>query len=111
VYKYYASIDIHYRHTPVASHPRLLGVRDARHSLPGHHTIPQRVPRQGSLQAQLLRVRISATVAQFQEQRHIGCKWVHYWTQPRTGDLVFHLDVAQMAMNCATFWANYGAVL
>lgn len=55
VYKHYASIDIHYRHAPVASHPRLLGVRDARHTLPGHHTIPQRVPRQGSLQAQLLR--------------------------------------------------------
>ena len=55
VYKYYASIEIHCGHTPLASHPRLLGVRDARHSLPGHHTIPQRVPRQGSLQAQLLR--------------------------------------------------------
>jgi hypothetical protein len=55
VYKYYASIEIHYRHTPLASHPRLVGVRDARHTLPGHHTIPQRVPRQSSQQAQLLR--------------------------------------------------------
>lgn len=55
VYKHYASIEIHYRHTPLASHPRLLGVRDARNTLPGHHTIPQRVPRQSSLQAQLLR--------------------------------------------------------
>ena len=55
VYKHYTSIEIHYRHTPLASHPRLLGVRDARNTLPGHHTIPQRVPRQSSLQAQLLR--------------------------------------------------------
>ncbi|MDH3209807.1 MAG: helix-turn-helix domain-containing protein [Burkholderiaceae bacterium] len=28
VYKYYASIEIHHRRTPVASHPRLVGVRD-----------------------------------------------------------------------------------
>ena len=55
VYKYYASVEIHYRHTPLATHPRLLGVRDARHTLSGHHTIPKRVARQSSLQAQLLR--------------------------------------------------------
>ena len=54
VYKYYASIEIHYRHTALASHPRLVGVRDARNTLSGHHTIPKRVPRQNSLQAQLL---------------------------------------------------------
>jgi hypothetical protein len=30
-------------------------VRDARHTLPGHHTVPQRLPRQPSLHAQLLR--------------------------------------------------------
>jgi hypothetical protein len=33
----------------------LIGMRDARHTLPGHHTVPQRAPRQPSLQAQLLR--------------------------------------------------------
>ena len=55
VYKHYAQIEIHYRRTPVASHPRLIDVRDARHTLPGHHTVPQRVPRQPSLHAQLLR--------------------------------------------------------
>jgi len=38
----------------VASHPRLVGVRDVRNTLSGHHTIPQRVPRQPSLQAKLL---------------------------------------------------------
>jgi transposase len=55
VYKHYASIEIHYRRMPVAVHPRLIGVRDARHTLAGHHTVPHRVPRQPSLQAQLLR--------------------------------------------------------
>jgi transposase len=55
VYKHYASIEIHYRRTPVALHPRLIGVRDARHTLPGHHTVPHRTPRQPALQAQLLR--------------------------------------------------------
>ena len=55
VYKHYASIEIHYRRMSAASHPRLIGVRDARHTLPGHHTVPQRAPRQPALHAQLLR--------------------------------------------------------
>jgi hypothetical protein len=54
VYKHYATIEIHYRHSLVASHPRLVGVRDARNTLPGHHTIPHRKAREPSLQAQLL---------------------------------------------------------
>ena len=54
VYKHYANIEIHYRRMSVAIHPRLIGVRDARHTLPGHHTIPQRAPRQPALHAQLL---------------------------------------------------------
>ena len=54
VYKHYASIEIHYKRALVASHPRLVGVRDARNTLPGHHTIPKRTPREPSLQAQLL---------------------------------------------------------
>lgn len=54
VYKHYASIEIHYKRTLVASHPRLVGVRDARNTLSGHHTIPKRSPREPSLQAQLL---------------------------------------------------------
>ncbi|MEN9377860.1 MAG: hypothetical protein RL710_3017 [Pseudomonadota bacterium] len=54
VYKHYASIEIHYKRALVASHPRLLGVRDVRSTLSGHHTIPKRTPRQPSLQAQLL---------------------------------------------------------
>lgn len=54
VYKHYASIEIHCKRTLVASHPRLVGVRDVRATLPGHHTIPKRAPRQPSLQVQLL---------------------------------------------------------
>lgn len=54
VYKHYARIEIHYRRMSVASHPRLIGVRDARHTQPGHHTVPQRAPRQPALHAQLL---------------------------------------------------------
>ena len=54
VYKHYASIEIHYKRGLVASHPRLVGVRDARSTLPNHHTIPKRTPRAPSLQAQLL---------------------------------------------------------
>ena len=55
VYKHHERIEIHYRRMSVAIHPRLIGMRDARHTLPGHHTVPQRAPRQPSLQAQLLR--------------------------------------------------------
>jgi transposase len=55
VYKYYATVEIHYRRTSVALHPRLIGMRDVRHTMPGHHTVPHRAPRQPSLQAQLLR--------------------------------------------------------
>ena len=55
VYKHYATVEIHYKRSLVASHPRLIGERDARNTLPGHHTIPKRTPRQPSLQAQLLR--------------------------------------------------------
>jgi hypothetical protein len=54
VYKHYARIEIHYRRVLMASHPRLIGVRGARHTLPGHHTVPQRAPRQPALHAQLL---------------------------------------------------------
>jgi len=54
VYKHHQSIEIHYRGMSVAIHPRLIGVRDARHTLPGHHTVPHRTPRQPALQAQLL---------------------------------------------------------
>jgi transposase len=54
VYKHYARIEIHYRRTSVAIHPRLIGARDGRNALPGHHTLPHRAPRQPALHAQLL---------------------------------------------------------
>lgn len=54
VYKRYATVEIYYKRALVASHPRLADARDVRSTLPGHHTIPKRAPRQPSLQAQLL---------------------------------------------------------
>jgi hypothetical protein len=37
VYKYPTEIHIHHRRMPVATHPRLVGLRDARNVLPDHH--------------------------------------------------------------------------
>jgi transposase len=54
VYKYPASVEIQHRNLVVATHPRLIGVREMRHTVPGHHTLAQRAPRQPALQAQLL---------------------------------------------------------
>ena len=55
VYKYPAEIQIYHRGTPIATHPRLIGQRDARHTLAQHHPTPQRAPRRPALEAQLLR--------------------------------------------------------
>jgi hypothetical protein len=55
VYKHYAQIDIQHRGVSVAVHPRLIGQRDVRHTLPGHHTVPQRAPREPALEQELLR--------------------------------------------------------
>src|SRR5438093_1429964 len=73
VYRHCAHIEIHHRGTPVASHPRLIGQRDARHTLPGHHTMAQRVPRDGALQEQLLRGEdevLRRYAALLQQRRH-----------------------------------------
>ena len=53
VYKYPASVRIHHRGVCVAEHARLIGQRDARSLLPGHHQIPVRAARAPALQAQL----------------------------------------------------------
>ena len=45
----------------------------------------------------------------FRAVAQFGCKWVHCWAHPWTGDLVFHPELAQMAMNCATFRIKIGA--
>jgi transposase len=54
VYKYAGEIRITQRGTEIAVHPRLIGQRDARSLLPGHHTIPAKTPRTPALEQQLL---------------------------------------------------------
>ncbi len=55
VYKHYERVEIHHRGAVVASHDRVIGERDVRRTLPGHHTVPQRAPREPALAEQLLR--------------------------------------------------------
>jgi transposase len=54
VYKYADQIRIMLRGSEIAVHPRLIGQRDARSLLPGHHQIPVRTPRAPALEQQLL---------------------------------------------------------
>jgi transposase len=54
VYKYASEIRITQRNIEIAVHPRLVGQRDARSILPGHHTIPSRTSRAPALEDQLL---------------------------------------------------------
>jgi hypothetical protein len=42
VHKYLAEIEIWHRGEVVASHARRIGEREARHTLPGHHSVPHR---------------------------------------------------------------------
>jgi hypothetical protein len=55
VYKYQSEIQIFRRDRLLAVHPRLIGVRGARHVLPGHHTVPAKAARAPALEARLLR--------------------------------------------------------
>jgi transposase len=55
VYKYPAEIHIHHRGMPVATHPRLIGQREARQTEPAHHPTPARVNRTPGVEAQLLK--------------------------------------------------------
>jgi hypothetical protein len=55
VYKYPAEIQLFHRGTPLATHPRFIDQRDAKHSLTQHHPTPQRTPRGPALEEQLLR--------------------------------------------------------
>lgn len=54
VYKHYERVEIHHRGAMVAGHERVIGERDVRRTLPGHHTVPQRAPREPVLAEQLL---------------------------------------------------------
>jgi Mu transposase-like protein len=42
VHKYLAEIQVWHRGTLIATHARRIGERDARHTLPGHHRVPNR---------------------------------------------------------------------
>jgi len=42
VYKYPRQVQVLYRRECVATHPRLIAQRDAKHTVPGHHTTPMR---------------------------------------------------------------------
>src|SRR4030095_17086004 len=48
-------IVIYHRGAEIARHPRLIGQRDARHTLPGHAPTPARANRGPALEEQLLR--------------------------------------------------------
>jgi hypothetical protein len=55
VYKYPGEIKIWHRERLIATHPRLINQRDARHTIAQHHPTPQRAPRAPLLEEQLLR--------------------------------------------------------
>jgi transposase len=54
VYKYPADIRICRRGTEIAQHPRLIDQRDARHTVPEHHSTPVRLSRGPVLEEKLL---------------------------------------------------------
>jgi transposase len=54
VYKHPAHIRIWHRDTEIAQHPRLIGQRCMRHTLPQHHHTPKRTSRGPTLEQQLL---------------------------------------------------------
>src|SRR5262249_28563463 len=54
VHNHPAEIVIYHRGSEIARHPRLVGQRDARHTLPGHHPTPTRASRGPALEEQLL---------------------------------------------------------
>jgi hypothetical protein len=55
LYKHPAQVHIHHRGSAVATHPRLIGQRDARSTDPTHHPTPTRTSRTPQIEAQLLR--------------------------------------------------------
>jgi transposase len=55
LHKYYREIQIWHRGTLVATHPRCIGERDARHTLAGHHSALNRAKLAPALEERLLR--------------------------------------------------------
>jgi len=66
VYVHPAEIEIRHRGAPVATHPRLIGQRDMRHVVAGHHSVPQRAERTPRIEEQLL-LRGDASLARYAE--------------------------------------------
>jgi transposase len=54
VYKYPSEIKIFHRDRPIATHPRLIHQRDAKHTIADHHPTPQRAPRAPLVEEELL---------------------------------------------------------
>jgi hypothetical protein len=54
-HKHPLEIVIYHRGSEICRHPRLIGQRDARSTLPGHHSTPTRADRGPALEEQLLR--------------------------------------------------------
>jgi hypothetical protein len=54
IHKYLAEILVWHRGKLVATHARRIGERDARHTLPGHHSVPRRGKAQQPVQERLL---------------------------------------------------------
>jgi hypothetical protein len=54
LYKYPAELHVYHRGLCVATHPRLIGQRDAKCTAPDHHSIPARASRTPGVEAQLL---------------------------------------------------------
>jgi len=53
LYKFPDRVEVHHRHTMVATHRRVIGKRDVRVTDPGHHPTPIRAPRLPALEVQL----------------------------------------------------------
>jgi len=53
LYKFPDRVEVHHRHTRVATHRRVVGKRDVRVTDPGHHPTPVRAPRLPALEVQL----------------------------------------------------------
>lgn len=53
LYKFPDRVEVHHRHTMVATHRRVIGKRDVRVTDPAHHPTPIRAPRLPALEVQL----------------------------------------------------------
>ena len=100
VYKYPADIRICRRGSEIATHPRLIGQRDARHTLPEHHPTPARTSRTPALEEKLLRgdheslARYAAAMGALLEGGGIACEAFVIATQQLLLCLLYTSDAA-----------------